>query len=534
MNIPILTETDIEHIVQSNKRVYAWGVSALSPLLFERVSAKICGFIDGLKSTTDITCEFGLPVYPPSVLIGQEDSVVIIIFADIQLFGQQIAEQIKGLGSIPFFQPPHPTVAIAQFRLKTVKALSCVNDARTRLIDTNKVCLCVPNLARGGAERQMLYLAKGLLALQHDVVLIVWKNGSNPVWLEEFEALGGKVEHVPPPRTSVIQQESHYKSELAGYLSEFFMPFEVYLIIQIHLILKRELPGHFLSYMDQPNVFGGIAAHAAGIPNCVMSARSANPDICFSLPNYLTEKHIANLYRLLLQSNRFVLTANAAQSARNYAKWIGEEVDVIPVVKNAVAIDGSKRSTAEIRTRHCIPNDALLIAGAMRFSPPKNPQRFVNIVAEFMTHNPTAWAIMMGDGKLMPDVKRLIEEKGLKQRIVLTGEVDNVAQHLFESDVFIQSSDMEGYPNALVEAIACECCVIATNVGGTREAIPENYPYNPLFAPEDEGIAVQLLETIANRKNKLLPSIVDLRHQVERNNSITSLAQKTLLASKYK
>ena len=151
-----------------------------------------------------------------------------------------------------------------------------------------------------------------------------------------------------------------------------------------------------------------------------------------------------------------------------------------------------------------------------------------------MAHNPTPWAIMMGDGKLMSDVKKLIEEKGLKQRIVLTGEVDNVAQHLFESDVFIQSSDMEGYPNALVEAIACECCVIATNVGGTREAIPENYPYNPLFAPEDEGIAVQLLETIANRKNKLLPSIVDLRHQVERNNSITSLAQKTLLASKYK
>ena len=60
------------------------------------------------------------------------------------------------------------------------------------------------------------------------------------------------------------------------------------------------------------------------------------------------------------------------------------------------------------------------------------------------------------------------------QRIIVTGHLSNsglVAQYLRLCDVYLQPSLWEGMPNALLEAMACGCCCIASDAGGIPEVI---------------------------------------------------------------
>jgi glycosyltransferase involved in cell wall biosynthesis len=60
------------------------------------------------------------------------------------------------------------------------------------------------------------------------------------------------------------------------------------------------------------------------------------------------------------------------------------------------------------------------------------------------------------------------------QRIIITGHLRSplaVAQHLRLCDVYLQPSLWEGLPNALLEAMACGCCCIASDAGGIPEVI---------------------------------------------------------------
>jgi colanic acid/amylovoran biosynthesis glycosyltransferase len=90
-----------------------------------------------------------------------------------------------------------------------------------------------------------------------------------------------------------------------------------------------------------------------------------------------------------------------------------------------------------------------------------------------------------------PEVQRIrytIEDLGLSDRVVLHGRVrpEEVKARLHDSDVLLLSSLTEGLPTVILEAMACELPVVATDSGGTREAVTDGVQgfVVPLRAPE--------------------------------------------------
>ena len=66
------------------------------------------------------------------------------------------------------------------------------------------------------------------------------------------------------------------------------------------------------------------------------------------------------------------------------------------------------------------------------------------------------WSVkILGEGPARASLKRLIAEKGLSGRVVLAGWEPDPVSVLKQSDLFVLSSRFEGFPNALLEAMAC-------------------------------------------------------------------------------
>ena len=69
--------------------------------------------------------------------------------------------------------------------------------------------------------------------------------------------------------------------------------------------------------------------------------------------------------------------------------------------------------------------------------------------------------IILGEGELRPELQALIDKKDLTDKVILKGNVDNPFAYYSNADFYVLSSRNEGFPNILIEALACSCPCIA-------------------------------------------------------------------------
>lgn len=99
-------------------------------------------------------------------------------------------------------------------------------------------------------------------------------------------------------------------------------------------------------------------------------------------------------------------------------------------------------------------------------------------------------------------VEKLIHKLNLNESVLLTGQQKNPFNFIKNSDIYVLSSLFEGFPNALVEAMACGCPVIATDCkSGPREILYENPDLFRSFdgvEKGDYGILISLFDRAEN------------------------------------
>lgn len=85
------------------------------------------------------------------------------------------------------------------------------------------------------------------------------------------------------------------------------------------------------------------------------------------------------------------------------------------------------------------------------------------------------WNLVVAGAGEDSSVRRFVAENGLAGRVEMTGWLDRAAtqQLLCSSDIFCLPSRAEGLPLALLEAMGCGCCCVATDVGAVREALTD-------------------------------------------------------------
>lgn len=115
----------------------------------------------------------------------------------------------------------------------------------------------------------------------------------------------------------------------------------------------------------------------------------------------------------------------------------------------------------------------ILFAGRMEEQ--KNPLLAVRAFTQLLQRMPKAHLIMAGEGYLSPNIHREIEGLGLQEKIHLLGSLSApiLAEWMRACDLFLLTSQFEGMPIAVLEALASGLPVVCTDTGELRNMIQE-------------------------------------------------------------
>ncbi|MEM9886783.1 MAG: glycosyltransferase [Bacteroidota bacterium] len=342
----------------------------------------------------------------------------------------------------------------------------------------NYVVLFCNTLNGGGAERVMVTLANGFVqrGLKVDF-LLCQKVGS---LLEELNSSVRIIDLRTSRTRNVI-------FKLARFL--FKNKPDVLLSTQTHVNITSVL-ANWLSFKSTKNVI-----------------REA------STPSVASERYIKNpllksFYKKVYLSADAIISVSL-ESRKDIASYYRTNENRIHNIYNPIYSKQLVQEAQKTVEHTWIKDiDKQVILGMGRIAPPKN---FPNLIRAFaMVHQkmPNTRLILLGGTRprfmhIYEEVCSIIEQNQLEEVVDLHGFVSNPFAYLSKADLFVLSSDWEGLPGSLIQALACGCPVVSTMCKSGPTEILDNGKYGYLVKTNDSlALAEAMINTLRNPINK--------------------------------
>lgn len=137
----------------------------------------------------------------------------------------------------------------------------------------------------------------------------------------------------------------------------------------------------------------------------------------------------------------------------------------IPVILNGIDL-----SKCEPKSDYSM-GDTFKILHIGRFSEQKNHKRLIEAFYLFIQKHPDSELNLIGDGELITEIKYMVQELGIQDKVRFLGLQSKVYPYLNNADVFVLTSDYEGIPMTLIEAMGTGMPIVATAVGGVPDML---------------------------------------------------------------
>jgi glycosyltransferase involved in cell wall biosynthesis len=172
--------------------------------------------------------------------------------------------------------------------------------------------------------------------------------------------------------------------------------------------------------------------------------------------------------RLLARFRRVIAVSS---DIKNELVTHGGSDDRISVILNGIDPAAFQRTgrQSEARTSLNLGPDDVVIGAVGRVEPQKRFDLLVEALVPLFAARPRLRLVIAGDGGSRAEVEALASRLGVTDRCRFAGHRTDVALLHEAFDLFVQSSDYEGTPNAVLEAMAMNTPIVATDAGGTRE-----------------------------------------------------------------
>ena len=127
----------------------------------------------------------------------------------------------------------------------------------------------------------------------------------------------------------------------------------------------------------------------------------------------------------------------------------------------------------EWRRRESFADDDVLFVSVARFAPQKNHSLLLNAFACGPGHDSKAHLVLVGDGKNKDQLEAQARDLGIRNQVRFLGLRTDIPEVLGAMDVFALSSDFEGNPLSVMEAMASGLPIVSTAVGGIPDSVED-------------------------------------------------------------
>lgn len=138
-----------------------------------------------------------------------------------------------------------------------------------------------------------------------------------------------------------------------------------------------------------------------------------------------------------------------------------------------------------------------------RLSKEKNQLRLIKSVEKLSHKYKNLSLTILGEGTQRKEIEEYISTHNIGGFVRLMGNVDDVEEYFTEADVFALSSDYEGLPLVILEAMAAELPIISTDVGGIKDIVTDNGILVPLGDEASFESALEKVVSDANLRNQM-------------------------------
>lgn len=193
-----------------------------------------------------------------------------------------------------------------------------------------------------------------------------------------------------------------------------------------------------------------------------------------------------------------------ADSVRVVSERIKKSLASLPLKTEPVVLpifvesETKERGVIKIDLRQKYPQFDLVVLMASRLTREKNFQVALLALGQAVKTNPKIGLIIVGDGPERRNIEREIVRLGLTKNVVLEKWNDGLSDYYQTTDLFLLTSNYEGYGRTLIEAAQAGCPVLTSDVGLAGEIVDET---NGLVCPVGDAVCFgqKILQVVSDR-----------------------------------
>lgn len=232
--------------------------------------------------------------------------------------------------------------------------------------------------------------------------------------------------------------------------------------------MRRERFQIIQTFFSESNLLGPWAAKAAGIPIILGTRRNLNHTVDDGLDRLSRRLQWAS--NLLV--DRIIANSEAVLEKVAKSEWLSRgKLCVIHNGIDLVRMRASTNSRKEMRHRLGLQQEHVLVCNISGLRRIKGVEIFVQAAALAFNQEPRLRFALVGDGELRDVLAQSISEHRLERVFHLIGPAADVRPFLAATDIAVLCSFAEGFSNSLLEYMSVGLPIIATDVGGNREAL---------------------------------------------------------------
>ncbi|HEX6250801.1 MAG TPA: glycosyltransferase family 4 protein [Gemmatimonadaceae bacterium] len=246
---------------------------------------------------------------------------------------------------------------------------------------------------------------------------------------------------------------------------------DVVALYRLTVLFRRIRPALVHTHTAKAGTLGRVAAIVARVP---VRVHTFHGHVFRGYFGRLTPLVIA-VERTLARLTTRIITVSESQAdelAREFRIAPRERIAVIPL-----GLDLSRFVPAAIAPlrgelrREIQAGDAPIVTIVGRLVPIKNHELFLRAAAEVVARGRECLFVIVGGGDEGPRLRALATELGIDRQVRFLGWRSDLPRIYADSDVVALTSDNEGTPVSLIEALAAGCAVASTDVGGVRDVL---------------------------------------------------------------